>query len=170
MLFRSGVDEALFAEFFAAIGAGFGDAVGIERQRVARVQGGRAFGTTPGYSAWRGSTWHGRSPKKWSAAGLNRSPRPAKGRLSSAGISPRTVTFGAVGEPGRYSASCGAPSSRSDWVGCTVLLEGESRAEAVWRFAMTSPPSGCQKDFHPQAVKHARHTTKKAPRQEGVEP
>src|ERR1035437_9610950 len=42
-----GVDEALFAEFFAAIGAGFGDAVGIEQQRVARVQGGRSFGTTP---------------------------------------------------------------------------------------------------------------------------
>src|SRR5262249_33564607 len=26
------------------------------------------------------------------------------------------------------------------------------------RFAMTSPPSGCQRDFHPQAVEHARHT------------
>ena len=29
------------------------------------------------------------------------------------------------------------------------------------RFAMTSPPSGCQRDFHPRAVEHARHTTKK---------
>ena len=28
------------------------------------------------------------------------------------------------------------------------------------RFAMTSPPSGCQRDFHPQAVEHARHTKK----------
>jgi len=27
-----------------------------------------------------------------------------------------------------------------------------------WRFAMTSPPSGCQRDFHPQAVEHARRT------------
>jgi len=26
------------------------------------------------------------------------------------------------------------------------------------RFASTSPPSGCAGDFHPQAVKHARHT------------
>ncbi len=26
------------------------------------------------------------------------------------------------------------------------------------RFAMTSPPSGCQKDFHLRAVDHARHT------------
>jgi hypothetical protein len=29
------------------------------------------------------------------------------------------------------------------------------------RFAMTSPPSGCQRDFHPRAVEHARHTKKK---------
>ena len=29
------------------------------------------------------------------------------------------------------------------------------------RFASTSPPSGCAGDFHPQAVKHARHTTKR---------
>src|SRR5438874_5167293 len=30
------------------------------------------------------------------------------------------------------------------------------------RFAMTSPPSGCQGDFHPRAVEHARHTKKGA--------
>src|ERR1039457_5287846 len=30
------------------------------------------------------------------------------------------------------------------------------------RFAITSPPSGCEGDFHPQAVDHARHTTKRA--------
>ena len=29
------------------------------------------------------------------------------------------------------------------------------------RFAMTSPPSGCQGDFHPRAVEHARHTNKR---------
>src|SRR3954462_2074061 len=28
------------------------------------------------------------------------------------------------------------------------------------RFARTSPPSGCAEDLHPQAVEHARHTTK----------
>jgi len=28
------------------------------------------------------------------------------------------------------------------------------------RFAITSPPSGCEGDLHPKAVKHARHTTK----------
>jgi hypothetical protein len=26
------------------------------------------------------------------------------------------------------------------------------------RFAITSPPSGCEGDLHPQAVKHARRT------------
>jgi hypothetical protein len=35
------------AEFVAAIRAGFRDAVGIQQQRVARVQGGGGFGTTP---------------------------------------------------------------------------------------------------------------------------
>ncbi len=30
-----------------------------------------------------------------------------------------------------------------------------------WRFAITSPPSGCEGDLHPKAVKHARHTTKR---------
>src|SRR5207237_8932969 len=37
------------------------------------------------------------------------------------------------------------------------------------RFAMTSPPSGCQRDFLPQAVEHARHTKKTArrPKPEG---
>ena len=33
-----------------------------------------------------------------------------------------------------------------------------SVAGAPLRFAMTSPPSGCQRDFHPQTVEHARHT------------
>ena len=31
-------------------------------------------------------------------------------------------------------------------------------ATTPWRFAITSPPSGCEGDLHPQAVKHARHT------------
>jgi hypothetical protein len=30
------------------------------------------------------------------------------------------------------------------------------------RFAFTSPPSGCEEDFHLQAVEHARHTIKTA--------
>src|SRR2546429_9568723 len=36
-----------------------------------------------------------------------------------------------------------------------------SVAGAPLRFAMNSPPSGCQGDFHPRAVEHARHTNKK---------
>lgn len=35
-------------------------------------------------------------------------------------------------------------------------------ATAPLRFAMTSPPSGCQGDFHPRVVEHARHTKKAA--------
>src|SRR5277367_3044823 len=33
-------------------------------------------------------------------------------------------------------------------------------ATTPWRFAITSPPSGCEGDLHPKAVKHARHTQK----------
>jgi hypothetical protein len=36
-----------------------------------------------------------------------------------------------------------------------------SVAGTPWSFAMTSPPSGCQGDFHPRAAEHARHTTKR---------
>jgi hypothetical protein len=35
------------------------------------------------------------------------------------------------------------------------------------RFAITSPPSGCEGDLHPQAVNHARRT-KKARRDEAA--
>src|SRR5437016_2657841 len=44
-----------------------------------------------------------------------------------------------------------------------LLLHASFRprlATTPLRFAMTSPPSGCQRDFHPQAVEHVRHTTK----------
>src|SRR5438270_11952067 len=30
------------------------------------------------------------------------------------------------------------------------------------RFAITSPPSGCEKDLHLRAVEHARHTNEKS--------
>ena len=47
---------------------------------------------------------------------------------------------------------------------CSALPSGpcakaKSLTTTPLRFAMTSPPSGCQKDFHLQAVEHARHTT-----------
>src|SRR5207302_5507465 len=47
-----------------------------------------------------------------------------------------------------------------------LLLHASFRprlATTPLRFAMTSPPSGCQRDFHPQAVEHVRHTTKRPP-------
>ena len=37
---------------------------------------------------------------------------------------------------------------------------GRHLAGTPLRFANTSPPSGCVGDLHPQAVEHARHTTK----------
>ncbi len=48
---------------------------------------------------------------------------------------------------------------------CSALLSGPASRRVLFhplRFAVTSPPSGCQRDFHPQAVGHARHTRKKA--------
>jgi hypothetical protein len=33
-------------------------------------------------------------------------------------------------------------------------------ATMSWRFAIASPPSGCEGDLHPRAVEHARHTSK----------
>ncbi len=35
------------------------------------------------------------------------------------------------------------------------------------RFAITSPPSGCEKDLHLRAVEHARHTKKRPVREDG---
>src|SRR6266550_1735454 len=45
------------------------------------------------------------------------------------------------------------------------LLHASSRprlAATPLRFAITSPPSGCEGDLHPQAVIHARRTKKKS--------
>jgi hypothetical protein len=49
-----------------------------------------------------------------------------------------------------------------------LLLHASFRprlATTPLRFAMTSPPSGCQRDFHPQAVDPVRHTRKRAARE-----
>ena len=40
-------------------------------------------------------------------------------------------------------------------------------ATTPWRFAITSPPSGCEGDLHPKAVKHARHTKNGPPAEAG---
>lgn len=37
------------------------------------------------------------------------------------------------------------------------------------RFAITSPPSGCEEDLHLQAIEHARHTNTGTPRLRGVQ-
>ena len=43
---------------------------------------------------------------------------------------------------------------------CSTLLSDPPSRGTPLRFAMTSPPSGCEGDFHPRAVEHARHTKK----------
>jgi hypothetical protein len=45
---------------------------------------------------------------------------------------------------------------------CSTLLFRPHLTMTPLRFAITSPPSGCEKDFHLRAVEHARHTTKQA--------
>ena len=44
---------------------------------------------------------------------------------------------------------------------CSTLLSDSHLTVMPLRFAITSPPSGCEGDSHPQAVKHARHTMEK---------
>ncbi len=57
------------------------------------------------------------------------------------------------------------PRIRFLYIGSCVLLHASFRpsvAGTPLRFAMTSPPSGCQGDFHLRAVEHARHTNRSA--------
>src|SRR5438876_9834710 len=47
---------------------------------------------------------------------------------------------------------------------CSALLSCPASGRVLFcplRFAITSPPSDCEEDFHLQAVKHARHTMKR---------
>src|SRR5216110_3408631 len=44
---------------------------------------------------------------------------------------------------------------------CSTLLSDIASRRPL-RFAITSPPSGCEEDFHLQAIKHARHTKKRS--------
>jgi len=43
------------------------------------------------------------------------------------------------------------------------FLQTPPYGDALARFAITSPLSGCEKDFHLQVVEHARHTKKSQP-------
>ena len=71
-----------------------------------------------------------------------------------------------------YGLRCQLPARPAPYASNPVLVHRLVRlfrasfrpsvAGTPLRFAMTSPPSGCQGDFHPRAVEHARHTTKRA--------
>src|ERR1035438_2840744 len=39
---------------------------------------------------------------------------------------------------------------------CSTLLSDPASRRKPLRFAITSPPSGCEEDLHPQAINHAR--------------
>jgi len=77
-----------------------------------------------------------------------------------------------------YGLRCQLPARPAPYASNPVLVHRLVRllhasfrpsvAGTPLRFAMTSPPSGCQGDFHPRAVEHARHTTKKPSHTEGA--
>ena len=75
-----------------------------------------------------------------------------------------TIAFDGYGLRGRVPARPATYASNPVLVHRLVrLLHASFRPHLTMtplRFAMTSPPSGCQKDFHLRAVEHARHTTK----------
>jgi hypothetical protein len=45
---------------------------------------------------------------------------------------------------------------------CSTLPSDPASRRRPLRFAVTSPPSGCEEDFHLQALEHARRTKQKA--------
>jgi hypothetical protein len=52
---------------------------------------------------------------------------------------------------------------------CSTLTSDPASRRQPLRFAITSPPSGCEEDFHLQAVIHARRTKEKAPESRGLQ-
>src|SRR5438270_10559980 len=67
-----------------------------------------------------------------------------------------------------YGLRCHWPARPAPYASDPVLVHRLARllhasfrprlATTPLRFAITSPPSGCEKDFHLRAVEHARHT------------
>src|ERR1700674_1318259 len=70
-----------------------------------------------------------------------------------------------------YGLRCHLPTRPAPYASDPVLVHRLVRllhasfrprlATTPLRFAITSPPSGCEKDFHLRAVEHARHTNRK---------
>ena len=70
-----------------------------------------------------------------------------------------------------YGLHCQWPARPAPYASNPVLVHrlvrllhassGPRLATTPLRFAITSPPSGCERDYHPRAVEHARHTTKR---------
>ena len=70
-----------------------------------------------------------------------------------------------------YGLRCHLPTRPAPYASHPVLVHRLVRllhasfrprlAATPLRFAITSPPSGCEEDFHLRAVEHARHTTER---------
>lgn len=66
-----------------------------------------------------------------------------------------------------------APRIRFLFVGsqvCSTLPSDTPSRNVPLRFATPSPPSGWGRDFHPQAIQHARHTEEPRPYRRGLLP
>jgi hypothetical protein len=117
-------------------------------------------------------------------------PAPRSGSLTAPSVLPRRVSVWDMVQASRGKfdrlrrTPAGSTSQALDGCGLRGELSARPtwaasypvsvRQVAVWlhaafrrrlavtplRFANTSPPSGCEGDLHPQAVEHARHTTK----------
>jgi hypothetical protein len=103
----------------------------------------------------RDSTTNGRSPEVSSTAFRTQPPNLQPVPLMD-------MDFAVIGQLVRHRM----PHIRFLFIGpyvCSTLLSvfRPRLATTPLRFAITSTPSGCEKDFHLQAVEHARHTQKR---------
>lgn len=100
------------------------------------------------------SATHSRSPEVSSTAFRTQPPNLQPVPLMNMG-------FAVIGQLARHHM----PQIRFLYIGssvCSTLLSDPPVTGTPLRFAITSPPSGCEKDFHLRAVEHARHTKKGA--------
>jgi hypothetical protein len=119
-----------------------------------------SFRTPP--SAW------GFPPASPAAAYRSRSSTVPGWLASAVSTEVSSTAFGTQPPEFTTSALDGLPARPAPCASKPVLVHrlvrllhasfGHRLATTPLRFAMTSPPAVCQGDFHPQAVKHARHT------------
>ena len=114
-------------------------------------------------------------PLLTSAASQNRSLDPQSCIQNKRQISrgkfdrlPHATAGSTTGAFDGYGLRCYEPTRPAPYASHPILVHRPVRllhasfrprlATTPLRFAITSPPSGCEKDFHLRAVEHARHT------------